>query len=655
MKHIFFFAILVCLCFKGYAQQGKDYFYKLLQTTASDTERVKCYLSLSDLYSLDNTDSCLLLANKGLDAARLTKSPLWLCKAQMCMGLACQKQSKYKEATSYFFEALKTVDKVDDENLRAKLLNSIATCFAYMKQYDMAETYFLKAYDVFKKTGDDVSCAKVMMNLGNIFYTREYVTGHFSECYKYYREAMRIAEKNNDIEDMATLYGNLAMVYTDDGKYDEALVTIDKGMALARQMNSKADMIFLDYYAGKTYAAMKNFPKAESFLFESVKLAEEMKNDDCVSEGYLSLADMYYSKGDYKVAYDYYEKYKHLEDTLLSRESTEQLNELKTIYETEKKEKELELSNQKIQTQSSKLRNQQIMIFSSIGGALLLLVLVLVLYNRSQIKQKANTKLALAYATIEEKNKDITDSINYAQQIQQAILPDEEDIRKTFPEIFILFKPRDVVSGDFYWYHETPNKKYIAAADCTGHGVPGAMMSMIGSSLLNQVVIEKQVSDTGLILDGLRDGIKNAFKQREGKSKQRDGMDIALLGFSPGMRQVQFSGANNGLYLISGGTLKEFSGNKQPVGQHEGNESPFSATLIDLQPGDCLYLYSDGFADQFGGEKGKKFKYAQLKQLLLDIHSLPLHEQEQKLDKAFTDWKDVHAQVDDVLVIGIRV
>ncbi len=202
----------------------------------------------------------------------------------------------------------------------------------------------------------------------------------------------------------------------------------------------------------------------------------------------------------------------------------------------------------------------------------------------------------------------------------------------------------------------------IAAADCTGHGVPGALMSMIGSSLLNQKVLEGKVKNTAEVLDLLRTGIKAAFKQKQGEDKRRDGMDIGLLGFSSNRSTVQFSGANNGLYQIRNGELKDIKPDKQPVGQHVGEEKPFSCLEIEVQKGDCLYLFTDGFADQFGGETvpgkqsgGKKFKYAKLKELLVTISAKNMQEQKSILENTFNEWKGNYEQVDDVLIIGVRV
>jgi serine phosphatase RsbU (regulator of sigma subunit) len=260
----------------------------------------------------------------------------------------------------------------------------------------------------------------------------------------------------------------------------------------------------------------------------------------------------------------------------------------------------------------------------------------------------ANAQLSVAF-------KDIKDSINYAKRIQQAILPLETDIRKELPEHFIYFKPRDVVSGDFYWFNKKNDKLFIAACDCTGHGVPGAFMSIIGNSLLNEIAHETTVTEPSQILNMLRDKIIQALKQRSGEQESKDGMDMMLCCIDKKNKKLSFSGANNPLYVIRNGELKEFKGNKQPIGVYGDELKPFTNQEFDLCPGDLIYLFSDGYPDQFGGPRGKKFLYTRFKELLVSISPRSMEQQNSDLDRSFWDWKKDNEQVDDVLVIGIRI
>jgi ligand-binding sensor domain-containing protein/serine phosphatase RsbU (regulator of sigma subunit) len=256
---------------------------------------------------------------------------------------------------------------------------------------------------------------------------------------------------------------------------------------------------------------------------------------------------------------------------------------------------------------------------------------------------------------IAEQNREITDSIMYAQRIQSAVLPDMEYTRSILPQHFIFFKPRDIVSGDFYWMTETSKDIIVAVADCTGHGVPGAFMSMLGVSLLNEIINVNREHTANEILESLRKNVKQTLSQRGKKDETRDGMDIALCIINFKERKVQFSGAYNSLLLVRNSDQILFKGDKMPIGIHVGKEKPFTNHNLKISRGDMLYLYTDGYADQFGGPEEKKFKSVTFRQLLLDIHNKPLEEQSQILDKTLEDWRGNLSQIDDILVMGLRV
>ena len=256
-----------------------------------------------------------------------------------------------------------------------------------------------------------------------------------------------------------------------------------------------------------------------------------------------------------------------------------------------------------------------------------------------------------------QKNKDITSSIQYAKRIQDAILPTKEQTLRHFPESFVLFKPKDIVSGDFYWFGEKNGRKIAACVDCTGHGVPGAFMSMIGTNLLNQIIFENGITEPAAILSALNKGVRTALKQGiKSEIETNDGMDIAICSVDVVKREVQFSSALRHLVIINNNTIEKIDGNKFPIGGAQmDTERNFTNHMRFLSKGDMLYMFSDGYADQFGGEKGKKFMIQKTHELLIQINSMLIHEQKSQLDKAFEQWRGDHSQVDDVLVIGIRV
>lgn len=283
------------------------------------------------------------------------------------------------------------------------------------------------------------------------------------------------------------------------------------------------------------------------------------------------------------------------------------------------------------------------------------IALVLIAYTRRILKddQRQKQLFMLQKKMIEEKNKDITDSINYALRIQKSILPSDDSFAKHFEDSFVFYRSKDIVAGDFYWMECIGDDIYLACADCTGHGVPGAMVSVVCSNALNRAVNEMKLTDTGQILDATRSMVVNQF--RKGDNEMSDGMDVSFVRINLRSMKMCFTGANNPLYRISSdGEFSIFKCDKQPVGAYLESK-PFTSCEIDLKKGDCFYLFTDGYADQFGGSKGKKFKYKPFQQLLIQNYKDPMPDQMNMLDQTFTDWIGDFEQIDDICVIGIRI
>lgn len=259
-------------------------------------------------------------------------------------------------------------------------------------------------------------------------------------------------------------------------------------------------------------------------------------------------------------------------------------------------------------------------------------------------------------AVIEEKNKDILDSIHYAKRIQRALLASDTLLGKNLPEYFVLYRPKDIVSGDFYWAAEIPGEKFLLlTGDCTGHGVPGAFMSLLNISILHEITSGMNITSPEKILNTQRDAIIMSLNPEGSEAVSKDGMDCVLCSFDFKNRKLEFACANNPLWVMRNGELLEFRPDKFPVGLHEGEQQPFTRHVLDLLPGDIVYTFTDGYADQFGGPRGKKFKYAQLKEVLRSIAAQPMQEQKLHLEKTFDNWKGNLDQLDDMLVIGVKI
>jgi serine phosphatase RsbU (regulator of sigma subunit) len=268
----------------------------------------------------------------------------------------------------------------------------------------------------------------------------------------------------------------------------------------------------------------------------------------------------------------------------------------------------------------------------------------------SQIKRKSNLELADKNKVIEEKSLEITDSITYAKRIQRAILPQHSEFKLALKNSFVFYEPKDIVAGDFYWMHKNRGTVLFSAADCTGHGVPGAMVSVVCNNALNRSVREYGLTDPGQILDKTREIVVQEFEKSEEEVK--DGMDIALCSIEGDT--LKYAGANNPLWIIRKGEVLQTKANKQPIGQFE-NPVHYTTHAFELEKGDSIYIFSDGYIDQFGGEKGKKFKTKAFRELLLSIQDKSMEDQKEIIDVTFLKWKGNLEQIDDVCVIGVKI
>jgi serine phosphatase RsbU (regulator of sigma subunit) len=373
-----------------------------------------------------------------------------------------------------------------------------------------------------------------------------------------------------------------------------------------------------------------------------------------------SLANAYRCLGQFHEAADYLQAYINLNDTLLKESSLRQAEEMKVKYETVKQEQRIkDLQAERVAAQlkdaadDAKEKQKQYIIW---GVALFALLLIAFLVIRQRENQKSKLVLQKAYNEIETQNKNITDSIRYAQRIQRSILPDPQNFKAIFPNAFIFYKPKDIVSGDFWWIYKTPQgENIIAIADCTGHGVPGAFMSVMGSDILAQTAKNKDVDNPATALNFLDEGVRQQLRQTGSDDESRDGMDIALAAFNFVEKKVQFAGALRPLLLVRDGKLHEYEAARFSIGGAYSGQKKFFNHVIDVQQGDMIYLFTDGFSDQFGGPKGKKFKTAKLKELLISISPLSHDQQQAKLEESFAQWKGQLEQVDDICVAGIRI
>ena len=326
--------------------------------------------------------------------------------------------------------------------------------------------------------------------------------------------------------------------------------------------------------------------------------------------------------------------------------------EKKAVTDSIKNAEAAKVKDAQLIAQEAQLNEEATLRISLMGGLGLVLVFAFFIFNRLRVTRRQKKVIEEQKEIVEEQKKDITDSIQYAENIQKSLLPSAEEL-SLIPDGFVLFQPKDIVSGDFYWMQNYQGRLYLAACDCTGHGVPGAFMSMIGSSLLDEAVIEKGLTKPNEIFYEVRKGFINALKQTGEKGQQKDGMDATLIAWDKNDK-LEFSVANNPLLLIRNGELLETKPDRQPVGFFTGEQKPFTHHELNLEKGDTVYIFSDGYHDQFGGPKEKKFMIKNFKKLLVSIQDKTMNEQKEILETTMAEWKDDTEQIDDILVMGVR-
>jgi serine phosphatase RsbU (regulator of sigma subunit) len=442
------------------------------------------------------------------------------------------------------------------------------------------------------------------------------------------------------------------------------------------------------------YASQGNARLAINYFEEARSLSETIGLNYELSTAYKGLANSYAEIADWEKAYYFLSLQDTVNNAIYRIETEDKTKGLMFSYQLDKKEDEIEILEQQSEIDQLKSKRQRgILIGIGVVGFMILLMAI-GLYNRMRFIRETNRKINAQKDEIEaqkdeiESQRDqiqqqhdtvfhqkemITDSISYAQRIQSALLPSENLLGELVPEHFIVFKPKDIVSGDYYWVKEVQDHVVIVAADCTGHGVPGAFMSMLGITLLNDLIGDRCFDAPSAILERLRSKIKTMLDQDGDSEEQKDGMDLALAIYNKTNRELHFAGANNPVYIIrnkevpAGKELEahfsidneeyqlfEIKGDKQPIGVH-WEETPFKSYSVILQEHDTFYMFSDGFVDQYGGEKRKKFKSLPFKRLLLSLQNQPMSEQGKALEHTFETWKGDLEQIDDVSVVGVKI
>jgi tetratricopeptide (TPR) repeat protein len=722
-----------------------DSLWKVYSNPLSDKEdRLK---AISDFawegYLFTEPDSAIFYAQLEYKLAKKLKMPKYIGDALNTIASAHYLKSDLIEALRSYEEALIIYESIKMDKGIANSLNNMANIYAQLGDYASAIKMYTQSLKLDEKNKDSVGIAASLNNIGLIYKYQ----GNIEQAISYYEQSLVIKLKNNDLQGSAASYNNLGIVYQEAGDLKKALEFQYKSLAIEEQIGNSQGKASSLLNIGGIYAEMNEVEKAFDCYNKSLEFQQKIGDKRGMSNTLLYMAELHLKLGnhtksillgrqsliysqevgvinevnsaanflysihkdkkDFKQALEMYELYILTRDSLQREENYNEIMRQEIQYTYDKKAvadsieyaKEKQIQKAEMDVKNAELqvkKNQQYALF---GGLFLVIVFSVFMYNRYKVTQQQKIVIEEQKHVVDEKNQEITDSINYAKRIQEAILPSRQSLIDNLKNGFVLFKPKDVVSGDFYWLEtytksqvlagtlteinkEEP-KVYFAAADCTGHGVPGAMVSVVCSNALSKALLEDGFTETGKLLDRTRELVIERFAKSGEEVK--DGMDISLVSLtrngnvqrgissdSPIYTKLQWSGANNPLWLINNNRSSwpedvscftdktgkkvgmQLRPNSQPIGLYDIDE-PFVTHEVQLEQGDTIYVFTDGYQDQFGGEKGKKFKASQLRELLIDIQQLEMDEQRKILEETIENWRGSIEQIDDICVIGVRI
>jgi len=588
---------------------------------------------------------------EALDVLQTTNEYKEISTTQTSIGNVYFQQGNYEEALKYYLESLKIEEEHNNKSGLSRSYISVGNVHYQLGNMNQSLYYYKQAYIMKKEIGDNKGEAGCLNNIGNIYrFQRD-----FHKAAETYLEAQKIYEKLNDSRGLTETYTNLGLAFFEQSLNSEAEEYFNKALLLAEN-NQNQSMVsnILANLAG-LYNKQKKYDLAIKTALKSIDISKELGIIKEIRNAYNHLSLSYEKKGDYKQALEKYKSYKEFNDSLMNSEKHEQITRMEAIYQSEKKQSQIELFIKEKELQDITITRQKIILLIIAVSLVIVSILSFVLFRFYQHKKKIANELLEKNRLITDQKIQITNGIRYASRIQNAILPSLDMVKQLLPEHFILFMPKDIVSGDFYWITQRNNKVIVAVADCTGHGVSGAFMSMLGISFLIQIVTIENTTESDKILSRLKNYFNSALYPEGIKTEQKDGMEIAIAIIDPEDMVAEYSGANSPLLMVRNGEIIEYEPNKTAIGTFKNDNGAFKRHIIELKKNDALYFFSDGFISQFGGANGQMFMSKPFRQLLINIHDKPAEEQKQILYKTHLEWRGNNEQIDDILVLGIKI
>lgn len=619
-------------------------------------------------------------------------------KTDIKRGICCYLLGNIDSAIIMYNKSREMAEKIYDTIYIIRNINNLAICHMDMCRYDEAIDNYLTGLELAKKQGHKLMIATFCNNI-SAFYSNNDNFKDINKALRYRREGLKICLEVGDKEKIADNYANFGSIYKDTLS-DSAMYYVNLAIPIYKEIGDIFKLSQTYVIAGNIHKKLNDYDKAleyfklaveldeksgntinianhcsqisQLYLIMSKKIPEPQKsvyinqayskalkafdasqktqNPASISESAAILATIDSMRHNYKDAFKYLQICTRINDSIRSQKLMESTFRVENRYMLERNQA---LENEKL-VANKLMRSQRTTLMIVVIGLVLLAIMLVLLYRRMILVSRQRDMITHQKEEIESQRKEILSSINYARHLQEAVLPSVPEFSDGHASMFVLYSPRDIVSGDFYWFFERGDTLLLAVADCTGHGVPGACLSMLGLSYMRELSVSRFDSTPAQMLDIAREMVIKDLGQTGNIAEQHDGMDISVCRLNRSTNELQFASAHNPLFVVpKAGEPYNIKGDRQPVSFYK-IMTPFTNQTVQLQPGDTFYMMSDGLKDLFS-EDGRKFTYKRLKDLLIDMNDIPLQQQQVRLSDEIRSWRGDRKQIDDITLLGFRV
>lgn len=657
--------ILVCFClcfsFKLFAQNEADSLMVALEK-ANMEEKINILNKLSEYHRDRDLDLAVRYAEEAIALGERFRALDKIAIAEINKGVAFRSKGDSKVALEQFLKALVSAEKIGNLPIQADALHKIGVTYLFQKDFYNALKFAEKEEVIWRQTEDKVGLASAINFHGLIYVNLK----NYDLALKKLEESLQIARQTNNKDLIYKPLTNIGDLYYRMGNASKAIDYMSQGLRVSEEANNKFGIATSLLNLGKAYILKKDYATAKEILQKALEKSIEIQALPTIRNTYNVLSEVYEKSGELDKSLFYHKLYKSADDSLINKNVRQSINEMELKYEAKKKEQEMQ--NIKIEKELLE-KEKEVDWLIKIGLSIvtfLALIVTFSYYRQYKLKQTVNLQLIevnkeiiqkseeinAQKEIIEQINQNLFSSINYARNIQDALAPESLEIMQSFSGYFIFNQPRDIVSGDFCWFKQMEGHTLVALGDCTGHGVPAALITVLCNSFLHEIT--ENVDSPAAILTHMHQKIVKQLHQEEGQSN--DGLELAICKISDDKKQMIYAGAKIPLYLIHNHELKIIKGDHLPIGDmHYALQRTYTEHTIPIEKGDRFYLASDGFQDQFGGEQNKKFLVKNFRNLIQSISKEPIEKQADILLDTLNNWRGQNKQTDDIIVMGIEI